>query len=353
MIKWYRFRNFHSFLDDTYVDFTSGMKSSTSSFDFQIDERTKISKVSAILGANGSGKSNLMKPLAFLSWFMTSSFQDIKQDGKIPVVSYETNPDEPTTIEVEFCIPHFTDDGKSDAIECKYFVELDQNRVYKEELKLKTSRLYSRVFYREFDKAKNKYDVTLSKFMPDVTELLASKTPQNSSIISFLSRLDDTISPTEIKPSICSIVFIYFFNFESNLVVSGRYNEDIDKKLILIAEEYEKNPEIKESAFKIIKSFDMGLVDISVVEKTFIDKDGNEEKKLLPYGVHEHNGKRFILPFIHESSGTKAAYCTLFSLVSILMFGSVAILDELGKVRTSIPRTKNENFSHLISMGYQ
>ncbi|WP_335827297.1 hypothetical protein [Aeromonas veronii] len=24
----------------------------------------------------------------------------------------------------------------------------------------------------------------------------------------------------------------------------------------------------------------------------------------------------------------------------------------LGKVRTSIPRTKNENFSHLISMGY-
>ncbi|WP_201957556.1 hypothetical protein [Aeromonas caviae] len=26
---------------------------------------------------------------------------------------------------------------------------------------------------------------------------------------------------------------------------------------------------------------------------------------------------------------------------------------ELGKVRTSIPRTKNENFSHLISMGYQ
>ena len=28
-------------------------------------------------------------------------------------------------------------------------------------------------------------------------------------------------------------------------------------------------------------------------------------------------------------------------------------LKSLGKVRTSIPRTKNENFSHLISMGYQ
>ncbi|MBL0439526.1 hypothetical protein JD543_19290 [Aeromonas caviae] len=29
-----------------------------------------------------------------------------------------------------------------------------------------------------------------------------------------------------------------------------------------------------------------------------------------------------------------------------------SFLKHLGKVRTSIPRTKNENFSHLISMGY-
>ena len=31
----------------------------------------------------------------------------------------------------------------------------------------------------------------------------------------------------------------------------------------------------------------------------------------------------------------------------------LARIVDLGKVRTSIPRTKNENFSHLISMGYQ
>ncbi len=30
-----------------------------------------------------------------------------------------------------------------------------------------------------------------------------------------------------------------------------------------------------------------------------------------------------------------------------------AKMTELGKVRTSIPRTINENFSHLISIGYQ
>ncbi|GJA21206.1 hypothetical protein [Aeromonas caviae] len=31
----------------------------------------------------------------------------------------------------------------------------------------------------------------------------------------------------------------------------------------------------------------------------------------------------------------------------------IEAITRLGKVRTSIPRTKNENFSHLISMGYQ
>ncbi|WP_133280075.1 hypothetical protein [Aeromonas caviae] len=31
----------------------------------------------------------------------------------------------------------------------------------------------------------------------------------------------------------------------------------------------------------------------------------------------------------------------------------IKLAQALGKVRTSIPRTKNENFSHLISMGYQ
>ncbi len=39
------------------------------------------------------------------------------------------------------------------------------------------------------------------------------------------------------------------------------------------------------------------------------------------------------------------AFMTLFGIASLYLF--------LGKVRTSIPRTKNENFSHLISMGNQ
>lgn len=329
MIKWYKFNNFHSFLDETYVDFTSGPKSSYSDIDFELDVNTKVSKVAAILGANGSGKSNLMKPLAFLRWFLTSSFKDIKQRDNIPLEVHCASKQLKTKIEIEFCIPASTDDNEIDTIECRYFVELDNTRVYHEELKLKTSRLYSRVFSRKYDSKAKKYNFNLSKYMPKDVESIVDKTPHNASVISFLSRLDGADEINEKKLSVCDVVHIYFYNTETNLDLHGRYHEDIDRKILITSEEYKKNPDIKNAVIGIIKSYDMGLIDVRLIEKTIIDNNGKEENKMLPYGVHIHNGEEFMIPLNHESSGTKAAYCMLFSLASILKYGSVAILDEL------------------------
>ncbi|GJA21188.1 hypothetical protein KAM336_42090 [Aeromonas caviae] len=47
--------------------------------------------------------------------------------------------------------------------------------------------------------------------------------------------------------------------------------------------------------------------------------------------------------FAHEPNSIEQNSCTWKPETEIHI---------LGKVRTSIPRTKNENFSHLISMGY-
>lgn len=329
MIKWYKFNNFHSFLDETFVDFTSGVKSSYSDIDFQLDKNTKISKVSAILGANGSGKSNLMKPLAFLRWFLTSSFKDIKQSDNIPLAVHCASTDVKTKIEVEFCIPAIFDEDKLDTIECRYYVELDNTRVYHEELKLKTSRLYSRVFSREYNSETKKYIFNLSKYISKDVDLIIDKTPRNASVIAFLSRFDEGEKFDEEQLSICDIVNIYFHNTETNLDLHGRYHEDIDRKILFTSEEYEKNLDLKNAVIDILKSYDMGLVDVRLIEKTIIDNNGQEKNKMLPYGVHIHNGEEFMIPFHHESSGTKAAYCTLFSLASILKYGSVAFLDEL------------------------
>ncbi|MGU5704179.1 hypothetical protein ACV1C5_21860 [Aeromonas caviae] len=61
-------------------------------------------------------------------------------------------------------------------------------------------------------------------------------------------------------------------------------------------------------------------------------------------------------------SGTQADWRVRWSLLEVYQHGDDRHLGDWGgayagliqgKVRTSIPRTKNENFSHLISMGYQ
>ena len=60
----------------------------------------------------------------------------------------------------------------------------------------------------------------------------------------------------------------------------------------------------------------------------------------------ESNGKIIsreeFLDIVWKNRGIVVSQNTFYQNISLLR-----------KVRTSIPRTKNENFSHLISMGYQ
>ncbi|WP_429069937.1 hypothetical protein [Aeromonas veronii] len=65
-------------------------------------------------------------------------------------------------------------------------------------------------------------------------------------------------------------------------------------------------------------------------------------------------GKTIALPLDEVQFETlKISQNILSSAMAIEEKYDLLVSNFLGKVRTSIPRTKNENFSHLISMGYQ
>ena len=57
--------------------------------------------------------------------------------------------------------------------------------------------------------------------------------------------------------------------------------------------------------------------------------------------------------FAHEPNSIEQNSCTWKPETETETEIHILAKEVLGKVRTSIPRTKNENFSHLISMGYQ
>lgn len=65
MIKRILFRNFYSFEEETEVSFEVGKKPTNSTYDLVSEDGSRINKVIGVIGPNGSGKTQLLKPLPF------------------------------------------------------------------------------------------------------------------------------------------------------------------------------------------------------------------------------------------------------------------------------------------------
>lgn len=93
MIKNLTFQNFYSFAEQTVIDFALGKKPTPSGYDIEIGGE-RYNKAIAVVGANGSGKTQFLKPLAFLRWFVTESFLGIAPNRAIPFFPHQLRSDE-------------------------------------------------------------------------------------------------------------------------------------------------------------------------------------------------------------------------------------------------------------------
>jgi len=318
MIKWYRFKNFYSFKEDTFVDLTLKKNSSDSSYDTEVNG-TKIAKVLTIMGPNGSGKSNMLKPLAFLRWFCSKSFVKLESESLLPFYPHYCAIKEPS--EIEIC---FTDsDNSGHHWEYKYFVVLTRERVLNEELRLKTSRQYTTLFKRQYDVEKEVYVYKSHKLMADenafpVSEMKAI--PKNSSTIAYMHRKNSNMA---------SLILDNLSSIDNNLNVYGKVNFNYSN-VMNATDYYSADKDMFKSAIKYLKRLDLGLDNIILKEHEVLEKETGERKKeFMPYGVHKCNGKKFQVPFYMESSGTQACYYFILSLLISIRDGGVAVIDEL------------------------
>ena len=84
MIYRYKFKNFFSFSEETEVSLAVNEHVPASDSISLSDAGSRISKVLVIIGPNASGKTNLLKPLSFVHWFINNSFQ-LSADKEIPL----------------------------------------------------------------------------------------------------------------------------------------------------------------------------------------------------------------------------------------------------------------------------
>lgn len=306
MIKNFSFRNFYSFAEDTVVDFALGKKPTPSGFDVYTQDG-RFNKAIAIVGANGAGKTQLLKPLAFLSWFVSDSFLHAEPDSKIPCAAHMLNRNDPIYFELEFLL---------NGTDYRYQLELTENEVLFEALFVKTSTQFSYLFKRK--KTGDRYSFKQKGFPFPKNQ--AEKIRGNASLISAAYSFD--IADAE--------PFVRFFEgIETNVVSSGR--RSFQRAAVMrFAETLHQSPEFMQQMSKAMSRFDLGLQGVEIRQLMARDEKGLESSVYMPFGLHKTDDNRsFELPFLEESSGTQSAFVILEPILKALKNGGIAVIDEL------------------------
>lgn len=330
MIVSYSFENFQSYRDTCDVDFSVTSKTPLSYYDYETTGGSKVAKVMAVIGPNGSGKSNLLKPLSFVAWFASSSFGDMKKGEKIPVIPHRLNESKSSKIKIDFILPRWNNSEIDSELEFRYVVEVLDNYVVEETLKIKTSRQYSRVFERKYISSTDSYDVRINKlYGPDIPVPILEKAPKNCSLISYIDNLRESDESPVCDDSNIAVVALahrYFYRTFSNLTFSGRSH--LIGQMDGAVEFYSDYPEQFEFTKNLFRNYDLGIDDITLQDSFVVNRDGTKSQEILPFCVHKTENESFEIPMFMESSGTQSAFCTMAMVCESLESGGLLILDE-------------------------
>ena len=303
MLHSYTFSNFQSFREWVEIDLTLSRKVVLTEWMNEVPTGELVSKLMAVIGPNGSGKTALLKPVAFLAWFVGQSFQNAP-DAVIPVTPHFANVGEPSEFE---CVVDF--DGEL----WRYVLRCTPERVLHEALYRKRQR-FGYVFVRDWDAATNSYLVKQQDFGLSSQE--ARKVRANVSLISWAAQFDVPLAKR------MSALFVI-----TNVNILGRVPMG-DQAVFSAAHHFSSNGNQYKQMERLLKEWDLGLNGVELVEIPINNPQEPGQKIWMPYGKHRSDKKEFRLPFALESTGTQGAFVLLSRLLQALEIGGLAVIDE-------------------------
>ncbi len=303
MLHSYAFSNFQSFRERTEIDFTQSKKVAFTDWMADAPTSERVSKLMAVIGPNASGKTALIKPAAFLAWFIGHSFQG-KPEAGIPLTQHFAATGEPSEFEVTADF-----DGKL----WRYVLRCTPERVLHEALYVKRER-FGYVFVRDWEESSSSYSVKQQDFGMAAQE--ARKVRPNASLISTAAQYG-----VELAQKMASAPVV------TNVNILGRIQMD-GQALNLAAKHFSEHALQRAHMERLLSSWDLGLSGVDLLEVPVNNPQEPNQKVWTPFGKHQIEDKAYTLPFVYESSGTQAAFVQLSRLLYTLEMGGLAIIDE-------------------------
>ncbi len=301
MLIRFSFKNFKSFKDENCLDMEATSLKEHEYNVAKIDNGEYL-KVSAIYGANASGKTNVLQAFDYMKNRILIS-DDSKKNSPIDeenIYSFMIN-DEPIALEVEIL-------AKNNKI-YKYGFELVKDNIISEWLYEKRVNKFYSIFERENN------NVTMK------TNKIAglSNIDKKTLFLNIYSKIDKDNE---------DFANVYYWFMNSNYLDLGNpdFEGIIDKRVsfkILTDKNYKKE------LLKFIKTFDAGIEDINTIPDSVEAVKNNNGIVDIKVTHRGENGEEKALPFYLESNGTRKIFYLFDFFMDALKNGMVLFVDEL------------------------
>ena len=307
MLNSIRVTNFHSIGETQELSLEVTKKDILDNSTLLVNTKKGLNLVGCLVGHNASGKTNILKALTFLNWFVTRSYE--ASSDEIPIDKHKLWLDKSTKFELNFV------DGDTNYF---YSLELDNHAVMSEYFGKKITRGFTRIF--EYTRTGDEWKFKSPELEINPMDLKRFKERKRVSVLSSLIKLG----------YIGSLDF--FENFYSNVNRRGLLGNHSIGDLFDLSGDLDEDRELLSKLLSFVKIVDFGVDDFDFREMVFDSKDGTDEdsiKHQILQAVHKSSKGEFKLNFFEESNGTQQSISLLTKILPILYSGGLAIVDEI------------------------
>ena len=305
MIHSFSFENFYSFKNKNEISFVVDKNAPDNDGYFVAPSGTRLSKVNIVVGANASGKSNALKVVPFMHWFILRNIDD--KEIPINVFEFVKNKNEISKMSVVFEI---------NKIIYSYAIALTKEKVVQEKLIakqfIKKRRSKKVLFSRVWNENLQKYDIEDKNGFHVPESIYNSLTMKKASLLGTAYRYGHAKSEEIIK-FWKNIQFNQQYMYKEDELTS---NSQMNNMLSAL-EIYENDKKVLEMVEEYLNKFDTGLSKIKVQSDTENKNKKLANKKFLVEGIHKIKNRAYPLYFAYESLGTKH----MLILLALIFYG--------------------------------